>query len=389
MISVSEAFAILENLSFSLHPKTISLWEARNHVLVETVFSPISMPPFRQSNMDGFAIAIHDSTEYTIIGEIKAGDGNSIALQPGEGVKIFTGAAVPNSAQAVIQIEKVEINGIRLSLQETIAPQTNVRPAGSQIVEGETALEKGTLLNSAAIGFLAGLGFSSVTVYQKPTIGIIITGNELVEPGQPLPFGKVYESNSVMLRSALQESHFDDVTTYAVNDNLESTKEVIARALKAHEVILVSGGISVGDYDFVHTALQDLGVETLFYKVSQKPGKPLYAGKLAEKIIFALPGNPAASLTCLYVHVLPTLRRLSGIMASYHPKSEKSLTHDYEVSNERAQFLKARIFQDTVTILPHQDSSMLDSFALANALVYLPQGKYQKAKGDMVAVYII
>ena len=154
-------------------------------------------------------------------------------------------------------------------------------------------------------------------------------------------------------------------------------------------MVLVSGGISVGDYDFVGKALQSLAVQTLFYKVNQKPGKPLYCGKLKDKMIFALPGNPAASLTCLYVYVLPTLDRISGKSVSYSPSISKSLSHDYEVNNSRSQFLKAMTIGDEVTVLPHQDSSMLDSFALANALVFAKEGSYLLEKGVKVPVFLL
>jgi molybdopterin molybdotransferase len=389
MISVNEAFSILQNITFSLKEKEVSLWEARNSVLVETLHSPINMPPFRQSNMDGFALCLYDTFEYEIIGEVKAGDENKIVLQPGQALKIFTGAAVPDSAQAVIQIEKVTIDRNTLLLNEVVLPETNIRPLGSQIKQNDMALDKGTYLNTAAIGFLAGLGFNKVKVYQKPKVAIVITGNELVQPGQSLPYGKVYESNAIMLQTALYNAHYDEVTLYQVNDEFENTKGILAKAINENDVVLVSGGISVGDYDFVSKALESLEVETLFYKVSQKPGKPLLVAKQNEKLVFALPGNPAASLTCFYIHVLPTLQKMSGMVVSYDSKNRMILAHDYEVNNSRDQFLKAKILGEEVTILPHQDSSMLDSFALANALVYLPCGNYIKAKGDKVNFYPI
>ena len=389
MISVKEAFSILSQLNFSLIEKEVLLFEARNHVLAETLHSPISMPPFRQSNMDGFALALHDSLQYDIIGEIKAGDESELRLQPGQALKIFTGAAVPDSAQAVIQIEKVSVEGKLLKLDEVVAPETNVRALGSQIKENDIALEKGTFLNAAAIGFLAGLGFTKVKVYQKPKVGIVVTGNELVAPGLPLPYGKVYESNALMLQTALYNANYDAVQTYQVADNLESTISILAKAITENDVVLVSGGISVGDYDFVGGALESLHVETLFYKVSQKPGKPLLVGKQNDKLIFALPGNPAASLTCFYVHVLPTLQRLSVKEVRYESETTIALAHDYEVNNTRDQFLKAKTNGDSIMILPHQDSSMLDSFALADALVYLPNGNYSKPKGYKVIVYFI
>jgi molybdopterin molybdotransferase len=389
MIAIDQAFSILSKTIFSLPQATISLENALRYVTAENILSPINMPPFRQSNMDGYALSLHQKLTYEIVGEIKAGDSKPIQLQPGQAVKIFTGAAVPDTAQAVIQIEKISINGNQLLLQESVLPETNIRPLGSQIKKNEIALEKGTILTPAAIGFLAGLGFTSVNVYQKPTVGIVITGNELVAAGQPLAYGQVYESNAIMLQTALLEAHYNQVQCYQVNDDFENTKLILQKAIQTHEVVLVSGGISVGDYDFVGQALQSLAVETLFYKVNQKPGKPLMAGKLNDTMIFALPGNPAASLTCFYIYVLPTLQKMLGMKVSYETIIQKKMTHDYMVNNPRDQFLKAIVSNDDVTILLHQDSSMLDSFALANALVYLPNGNYKLAKGDKVASYMI
>lgn len=389
MVSVQDAFSILQNNLPALQQVEIPLIQVQKHVLAEAVFSPINMPPFRQSAMDGYALCLFEGLEYEIIGEIKAGDSHLVELLPGQAIKIFTGAAVPDSAQAVIQIEKVSEKDGRLFLQEPVKPETNVRPVGEQIAVGELALEKGTLLNAAAIGFLAGLGFTSAKVFQKPNVGIVVTGNELTKPGEPLEYGKVYESNGIMLATALKEAYFEKVTLYEVNDDFENTKNKLAEALSENEVVLVSGGISVGDYDFVARALKELEVETLFYKVNQKPGKPLFAGKTKDKIIFALPGNPAAALTCFYVYVVPTLFILSGKAPNYSQSRLISIAHDYSVRNTRSQFLKANIVNDEANVLSHQASSMLNSFAVSNGLVFVPDGIYELKKGDKVEVYLL
>lgn len=389
MVSVQEAFSILKNKL--PEPKEVEylLSKARKHVLSQSLYSPINMPPFRQSAMDGFALNFHDSFNYQIIGEIKAGDSHQVKLLPGQAVKIFTGAAVPDSASAVIQIEKVSVKEHILKLEEHPKLSSNIRPIGEQNAKGDLALEKGSVLNAAAIGFLAGLGFTKVKVYQKPAIGILITGNELVKPGNPLEYGKVYESNGVMLESALKDAFYDAVTLYEVNDNFENTKNKIQQALSENDVVLVSGGISVGDYDFVAQALKELEVETLFYKVNQKPGKPLFAGRLQDKMVFALPGNPGACLTCFYVYVLPTLNILSGKVTNYNQTDSKTISHDYNVNNGRCQFLKANVNGDVVTILSHQASSMLNSFSVANSLVFVSDGNYEIVKGSQVDIYHI
>lgn len=347
------------------------------------------MPPFRQSSMDGYALCLHESLVYECIGEVKAGDAHEIALVPGQAVKIFTGAAVPDTAQAVVQIEIVKRMESTVQLDKQLVIGMNVRPIGEQIASGDVALEKGTVLHAAAIGFLASLGFTSIKVYSKPKVGIVVTGNELVQPGTPLTHGKVYESNGSMLQSALYDAFYSEVNLYDVNDDFENTKKELKKALFANDVVLVSGGISVGDYDFVAQALKELDVETLFYKVNQKPGKPLFVGKQKEKMVFALPGNPAACLSCFYVYVLPTLSILSGKAVDYNQATLVSLAHDYVVNNSRAQFLKASVVDDEVHVLSHQASSMLNSFSVANGLLFVEDGNYELKKGVKVPVYFL
>ena len=387
MITVSEAFSILQNNIPTPQEENCSLFEARKKILSQSILSPINMPPFRQSAMDGYVVCLHESLSYQIIGEIKAGDAESFVLQPGQAVKIFTGAPVPDTAQAMIPIERVAVEQSELLLQSKPRIGDNIRPIGEQIKRGELALEKGTQLDAAAIGFLAALGITKVPVFKKPSVGIVVTGNELLAPGLPLTYGKVYESNGVMLEAALLDAFYQEVTLYSVKDDFVSTKNTLQTAISQHEVVLVSGGISVGDYDFVAQALQELQVRTLFHKVNQKPGKPLFAGKVNEKMIFALPGNPAACLTCFYVYVLPTLQRISGQLTQYEAINSLPLGHCFSVNNSRSQFLKAKTMNGKVAILSHQASSMLNTFSTANALVYVGEGDYELKENELVTVY--
>lgn len=389
MISVQQAKAIVNNNIPPSKLIELPLLEALNFCLAKDIFSEINMPPFRQSAMDGFALNMHDSLSYQLIGEIKAGDSHKIDLKPGEAVKIFTGAAVPDSANAVMQVEKTTISNEILELKESVPFEANIRPLGEQIRKDEIALAKGNILNAAAIGFLAGLGITTVSVYRKPNVGILVTGNELVKPGNPLEFGKIYESNAIMLHAALLDSGFKNCTTYNVDDDFLNTKNSIEKALQENDILLISGGISVGDYDFVEEALKSLEVETLFYKVNQKPGKPLLVGKKEEKLIFALPGNPAASLTCFYIYVKPVLEQISGLSKDENFILQKELDHDYAVNNTRSQFLKANFINNEVTVLSHQASSMLNTFAHSNCLIHLPEGNYELKKGSKVDFYPI
>jgi molybdopterin molybdotransferase len=389
MISVQQAKTILGNNIPPSKEIELPLLESLNFCLAKDVFSEINMPPFRQSAMDGFALNIHESLVYQLIGEIKAGDSHKIELKPSEAIKIFTGAAVPDSANAVMQVEKTLLTNEILELKEPILLETNIRPLGEQIKKNEIALSKNSILNAAAIGFLAGLGITKVPVYKKPSVGILVTGNELVKPGNDLEYGKIYESNSIMLQAALIDSGFKNINTYNVDDDFLNTKNSIGKALQENDILLISGGISVGDYDFVEAALAELKVETLFYKVNQKPGKPLLAGKIEDKLIFALPGNPAASLTCYFIYVKPILNQISGISNKEKAVLQKELSHDFTVNNSRSQFLKANFIDNDVSVLSHQASSMLNTFALSNCLIHLPEGNYELKKGSKVDIYPI
>lgn len=387
MITVEQALALTASTiqkTEVIH--TVSISKALGYVLARDILSPIDMPPFRQSAMDGYALGSTLEKTFTLIGEVKAGDDTDPELKPGEAIRIFTGAPVPSGAKTVIMQEKVEIQNDKVLLQENAAPNANIRPIGEQIQKQETALEQGSVITAAGIGYLASLGITHVNVYKKPSIAIIATGNELVAPGQILKHGEIYESNSIMFSAALAKSGFTDISYFKVEDAYDITLALLENTIELYDVVIISGGISVGDYDFVGKALRALQVEEIFYKVKQKPGKPLYFAKKSGTTIFALPGNPASSLSCFYVYVLPALLKISGQKNCDLKRSTAIATNTYTKKGERAEFLKALTQKDTVTILDGQASSMLRSFAMANAMVYLPEEITEVKIGDDIQV---
>ena len=390
MISVEQALQIISNnVAVTSESLEMNLSDALGHVLSHDVVSPINMPPFRQSAMDGFALHLHESKTYSIIGEVKAGDGHQPILKPGDAVRIFTGAPVPDSANAIVIQEKAAVNDAILKVETLVNLNDNIRPLGEQIFKGNTALTKGTKLTPAAIAFLTSLGITHVSVYNKPSIAIVVTGNELAQAGDPLKYGQIYESNAAMLKSALHFSGYNDVSVYKVADNYEATLQLLGEVIRKHDVMLVSGGISVGDYDFVGKALKELGVVEHFYKVNQKPGKPLFFGKKDDKIIFALPGNPAAALTCFYMYVLLTIEKSVGNDCFALNRIKAKSNSDFIKKGDRAQFLKAIYHNGNVDILEGQNSSMLHTFALANALVYLREKDDSVKVNDNVEVILL
>jgi molybdopterin molybdotransferase len=390
MISVEKAIQIVSNNSNPItKSKGINLSSALGYVLFEDVVAPINMPPFRQSAMDGYALNLHDIKEYSIVGEVKAGDDYNPTLKTGEAVRIFTGAPVPDSANAVVMQEKTEVEGSRLQLMSSVNKNDNIRPLGEQVLKGAIALNKGTKLFSAGIAYLTSLGITKVKVYKKPSIAIVVTGNELAESGENLQYGQIYESNAIMLSITLKQLGYDKVSIHKVEDNYDSTFKLLNVVINQHDVVLVSGGISVGDYDFVGKALNELDVEELFYKVNQKPGKPLFFGKKEDKIIFALPGNPAAALSCFYMYVLVAIEKIIGNNNFSLHKTKANSTSDFIKKGERAQFLKAIYHEGVVEILEGQNSSMLHTFALANAMVYLSETATSINKEDKIEVILL
>ena len=390
MITVEEALDLVnKNIVPTNKEETKPVSKALNQTLSEDVHSPINMPPFRQSAMDGYAVNLHDKLQYKLIGEVKAGDGHNPVLNKGEAVRIFTGAAVPDSANAVVIQEKVERIDDRINVENQIPLQDNIRPLGEQVKQDDIALKKGTKLNPAAIGFLTSLGITEVTVYSKPSIAIIVTGNELIEAGQPLSRGKIYESNSDLLQNALKDLYFINVSIYKVEDDYSKTRNMLEKVISENDIILISGGISVGDYDFVGKALNEIGVEQIFYKVKQKPGKPLFFGKKEERVIFALPGNPASALTCFYIYVNSALQKMSGNVLYSLTKIKSKSTVNYIKKGDRAQFLKAQYKHGQVTILEGQSSAMLQTYALSNCLAYIPADSFEINKNDDVEVIFL
>lgn len=387
MISIEEAIEIIRSQTIERSVTERPLSESSGFYLAEEITSPFDLPSFDNSAMDGYAVCgISDS--YEIVGEIPAGDTTSHTLEPGNAVRIFTGAKVPKQTTAVVMQEKTRVDGSRLYIEERASEGQNVRRKGHELALGDSVFSRGHYISPASIGMLGSLGLAKVNVFKKPDIQIISTGNELIQPGEQKNEGQIYESNSFALQSALTQFGFTCRKRTHLRDNFSDIKSGIADYLKQSDVLLISGGISVGDYDFVKQALEENGVTELFYKVRQKPGKPLYFGRKENTFVFALPGNPASSLTCFYVHVLPLLQQFSGAKSTGLQHVDIPLKHDYNNRSDRPIFLKAFVDQQTVTILNRQSSSMIHSMATGNALVFF-KGPTESLKGEKVETILI
>lgn len=392
MISVGEARDILEKNGKALTPIVVPLHKAVGLVLAEDVFAAVDVPGFNQSAMDGYAFRFDDWQEnekLTLAGMVQAGSVLESELKPKQAVRIFTGAAVPNETDTVVMQEKVVIEDNKLLINDPLLKKGgNVRLRGSEINKYDLALPKDTKLTPAGIGFLAGIGIKEVLVYPLPRIKLVITGNELVQPGLPLQNGQVYESNSFALSAVLQQMGVQELSISFAKDNIEELKAVIEAALQEVDVLLITGGVSVGDYDFVANALVNCGVEKLFHKIKQKPGKPLFAGKRNDQFIFGLPGNPSSVLTCFYEYVVPTMAQMMNAKTSIIQKINLPLRSFYSKNAGLTHFLKGHCANGKVTLLTGQESYKLNSFATANCLVCLAEEGTHYHAGDIVEVHL-
>ncbi len=394
MITIEKAKELIQKQEVRIASQKIAIKEALDFVLSENVIAEIDLPPFPQSAVDGYAVNFEEikeeNTFIKVVGEAAAGNTSKIILQSGTSIRIFTGAPVPENATAVVMQEKTQSAEGGVIIKEfPLKKEQNIRPVGDEIKSGELLLSKGIKLNPASIAVLQSQGLQVVSVSKKPNIGILVTGTELVEPGQVLKYGQIYESNSAALVNALKKYSYLVQTVSKAEDDYNLLLKKLEFLFHTNDVIIVSGGISVGDYDFTGKALKEIGVEEIFYKVNQKPGKPIFFGKKENTFVFGLPGNPAAALVCLYQYVIPLLAKMEGQIDYPFPIIYAKSEDEINVKDNRGHFLKAFLKNGKISLLGKQGSHMLQTFATSNAIIYLPAGKNEVKKGEMVEVHLV
>ena len=385
MISVSEARKIIQENSLPSKTEIISLKKAVGYVLAEPAISFIDTPPFRQSAVDGYAFSFNDwdkKSELKVIGEIQAGIFFNEKLKPLEAIRIFTGAMLPEGADTVVMQEKVENfkNSITIKEVNLLCGQ-NVRLQGSQALKGDIALHADQLLTPSGISFLAGIGVNQVSVYSKPTVSIVVTGKELIQPGLDLAKGTIYESNSFGLMAGCNQLNIEPVSIQVVDDVENEITQAVKSQLQ-NDFIILTGGVSVGEYDFVNSALEKCGVKKLFHGVKQKPGKPFFFGSTKNTLVFGLPGNPAAVMCCFYEYVVPAICNYTKIAGSQ--KIKLQLENNFTKKPGLTFFLKGKTGEHGVSILNSQESYQMNTFALADCLIELDEDKENFKKGDWV-----
>jgi molybdopterin molybdotransferase len=392
MITVNEAKKRIEASVLVLPAFSVPILESLGMTLAESIVSAVDMPPFDQSAMDGYAFPFDPSffeKPFRVIGEIAAGGQSTISPASGEAMRIFTGAPVPPGADTVVMQEKTRCEGDQLRIEDfPLKKGGNVRPQGSQTKKGETALFAGSTLTPAAIGLLAGLGITHVNVFAKPRIALLITGSELVAPGTALVGGQVFESNSFALRAALQELNIQPTLVYRSPDDEVQITAHLREGIEQCDLVIATGGISVGDYDLVKKSMDNCQVDTVFYKVKQKPGKPLFFGKCGPKLLFGLPGNPSAVLTCFYEYIVPVIEKMSGSLGPSKRVVQKTLSEGFNKKAGLTYFLKGKTEGSEVAPLHAQESYQMSSFVLADCLILLEEERTDYLKGEVVAVHL-
>ncbi len=388
-VAVQEAKEILQGLSLAGGKLQLPLQKALGYWIASPIHAPMQVPSFDNSGMDGYAFSWEDGGDSRQLAQVvQAGTFPDFTLQPGTAVRIFTGAPVPKGADTIVQQEWVRVEGDRLFFDiGKLTQGMNLRRVGSQCEQGQLILPEGTRITPGTLGLLASLGVEEVSVFAAPHVSIILTGDEVVEVGQALQPGQIYNANGPALLGYLSQLGISTVKVYKVKDDPNEVIRVIGEALAFSDVLLLTGGISVGDFDFVKEGLAENGVETLFYKVKQKPGKPLLAGIKGSKLVFALPGNPASVLTCFMQYVKPSLGQWMGNPAAWEQARSYPLATNWEKQVKLTVFLKARLGAGVVEVLPAQESFNLLSFGSADGLIEIREDQQALKEGALVSFY--
>lgn len=389
MISFEEAIELLKTNVVHTQVEKLPLIKAGNRILVNDFKVPYDHPFFDQTAMDGYAIKIADIEKpLNITGEVRAGTTSNSPLKSGEAFRIFTGGTIPNGADTVIMQEHTQRNGDQVSvLNHEYKIGAHIRYQGEQVKKGETGLKVGTQLNEGAIGFMAGFGIKEVAVSGLPTIGLIITGNEFAQTASELEPGKIFESNGQMLQAALAVKGIDAKPIIGIDDP-DTLNNLFSITIDQNDLTLITGGVSVGDYDFTRKILEDLGFTIIFHNVAQKPGKPILFAMKNGKTVFGLPGNPRSVIMSFYEMVWPYILMM---MKSNNPLPRKTrlpLSHNFERRPGRTEFMAGKLNKDGVEIAKSQRSHMLQSLIDADVIIKIPAATATLNAGSMVEIHL-
>ncbi|MEO1139243.1 MAG: gephyrin-like molybdotransferase Glp [Pseudomonadota bacterium] len=383
MISVEEALNNLFSLVAPLETEVVPLADAGGRVLAEGAEARRDQPPFAASAMDGYAVIGTEAevgARFTVIGESAAGHGFDGKVEPGQAVRIFTGAPVPVGADRVVIQEDVTRDGNEITLTAHLEGRTHIRPAGNDFRIGDR-VRAPRVLSPADVALLAAMNVPEATVRRKPSVALISTGDELVMPGEQPGPDQIIASNTFGLKAMLDGLGANPRILPIARDTRASLETAFDLAQGA-DLIVTIGGASVGDHDLVGDVAADLGMQRAFYKVAMRPGKPLMAGRMAGTVMLGLPGNPVSAMVCGHIFMAPMIRVMLGLGASPAPRKIARLVHDIPQGGPREHYMRAEVQDGTITPEPSQDSGLLSVLANANALMIRPAGDPPRQAGD-------
>jgi molybdopterin molybdotransferase len=388
LITFEQALELILERIEPLPAEDVPVDHAGGRVLAVAAAAAVDLPPFPSSAMDGFAVRATDTPgTLPIVAEIAAGRPPERALAAGEAMTIATGAVVPAGADAVIPLEYVVRSDNTIDIREPVAAGANIRPRGGDARAGETVIEFGTVLGPAQLGALAAAGVPKVQCARQPRAAVLTTGSELRAPGVQLAPGEIYEANGPTLAAALATAGAEVERLPPVPDDEQAHREALARGLEA-DVLVTSGGVSVGPHDLVRRVEVELGVEEVFWRVAMKPGKPISFGMRGRTLVFGLPGNPVSVLVGAYVFVRPALLALQGVREPRPRFLPGRLASTVRLNPARDEFVRARLRrgEDVMLVEPTtgQESHMIVRAAGATALAFVPRGDGQLAAGSRV-----
>jgi len=364
--------------------------DALGRVLAADVIALADVPPFRNSAMDGFAVAAGAAgRRLPISGESRAGAPSPVPLAAGSALRISTGAALPDGADAVVMVERtVEHPDGTVTIDAESAAGDNVRDAGEDIRAGTVAVPAGTPLGPAALGVAVTAGVATVRCARQPRVALLATGDELVEPGAPLPPGGIHDSNAVALAGYVEQAGGVVVSRARVADTAEATRAAVFAALQDADVLISTGGVSVGAHDHVKQALTEAGVDERFWRVALRPGKPTWFGTRGEQLVFGLPGNPVSSVVTFLLFARPALRALQGAPTAV-PRRSATLTVPIARHTSRDEMVRVTLDGERATPTGPQGSHVMTSMLLADGLALIPMGAGELPAGTQVDVELL
>jgi len=382
LMAVSEALAAILAGAEPLEEEMVALDAAHHRVLARDVAALRTQPPQAMSAMDGYAVRSSDAADVTarlkVIGEVAAGRPFGKPVGPGEAVRIFTGGVIPEGADAVIIQEDTVVEGNCIAITEAAIRGRHIRPAGIDFRDGDVLLAGGTHLTDRDLSLAAGMNYPALPVRRRPKVAVLATGDELVMPGSTPGPGQIVYSNGYALRALARAEGADTIDLGVAADTIEATTQGIRRARDCDaDILITTGGASVGDHDLVKASLEAEGVTMAFWRIAMRPGKPMMHGRLGGMRVIGLPGNPVSSYVCSWLFLVPLIRALSGRSVIHHTRETARLGRDLGANDQREDYLRARLqVRDDgaliATPVDHQDSSLLANLAAARALVIRP-----------------